>query len=246
MLRRFALGAVLVSALIGCSTGHRAGTPAAPSRSPVPEPATVLAAAVTKTTGVSLSLVLTGDTPDDNLTGSYDAVHKLASITEKAGNALKITVSADSLYLGGLAEFKGKIVHLQIAKLSAKSPLALFTDALAPLTLLTGTRSVESTGPGAFAGTLDLNQVHAVTAGAQKFVEHLVDAAADKAGSVRFTATVDQQGYLAGFDATLPNIDNGSDRDYDVKFADFGTAVTVTKPTGSKVVEAPAALYTET
>jgi hypothetical protein len=36
---------------------------------------------------------------------------------------------------------------------------------------------------------------------------------------------------------------DGKDGDYDVKFSDFGSTVSIATPTGSNVVEAPAALY---
>jgi hypothetical protein len=60
---------------------------------------------------------------------------------------------------------------------------------------------------------------------------------------VKFTASVNEQGYLTEFDATLPNIDDGKDSDYDLKLSDFGSTVSISKPTGSNVIEAPAALY---
>jgi hypothetical protein len=252
MLSRFIAGTVLGTALLttltGCTASGNTGAPAAASGSPSPspKPAAVLAAAVTKTTGVSLKVVLAGDTADENLTGSYDGTHNIGSISQVSGSdRMTITVTADDLYLSGLSDFKGKTMHLKIAKLSAKSPLAMFTDVLTPLTLLTAATEVTSTAPTSFTGTLDLTNVHGATAGSQKFLDHVVAAAAGRANAVKFTASVNEQGYLTEFDATLPNIDNGKDSDYDLKFSDFGSTVSVTKPTGSNVIEAPAALYSE-
>ena len=254
MLSRIIVGSVLstalVAALTGCSAAGTAGgsaaEPAPSAASPAPKPATVLAAAVAKTAGVNLKMVLAGEKAEDNVTGSYDATHKIGSITQASGtDRMTIIATADDLYLAGLSDFKGKTMHLKIAKLDAKSPLAMFADVLTPVTLLTGVKDVSSTAPGSFAGTLDLTKAQGATAGSRKFLEYVLAAAADRAGAVKFTASVNEQGYLTGFDATLPNIDDGKDGEYDLKFSDFGSPITITKPTGSKVVEAPPAMYSQ-
>ncbi|WP_432984608.1 hypothetical protein [Dactylosporangium sp. CA-233914] len=253
MLSRFIVGSVLGTALVatltGCSAagtaaGGSTAVPASSAASPAPEPATVLAAAVAKTTGVNLKVVLAGDKAEENLTGSYDAKQKIGSIAQASGtDRMTIIATPDDLYLAGMSDFKGKTMHLKIAKLDAKSPLAMFADVLAPLTLLTGVKDVSLTAPGSFTGTLDLTKAQGATAGSQKFLDYVLATAADRANTVKFTASVNEQGYLTEFDATLPKIDDGKDGEYDLKFSDFGSPVTITKPTGSKVVEAPAAMY---
>ncbi|GAA3294871.1 hypothetical protein Dvina_41130 [Dactylosporangium vinaceum] len=252
MLSRFivaaALGITLVASAAGCGAAGPAGGPGAADVSPAaptgPKPTEVLAAAVTKTTGVSLKLTLAGDTAEENVAGSYDAPHGIGSIAQTAGaDRMTVTVTADDLYLAGLSDFNGKTMHLKITKIDAKSPIVMFTDLLAPLTMLSGVTDATATGPGSFAGTLDLTKARSTTAGSKKFLDFVVAAAAAKAVAVRFTATVDAQGYLTGFKATLPAIDEGKDGEYDVTFSDFGAALTLTKPSGSKVIEAPAALY---
>ncbi|GAA2628262.1 hypothetical protein GCM10010399_69840 [Dactylosporangium fulvum] len=250
MLSRFIVGSVLGTALIatltGCSAGGSTAAPASSAASPAPEPATVLAAAVAKTAGVNLKVVLAGDKAEENVTGSYDATHKIGSIAQASGtDRMTIIATPDDLYLAGLSDFKGKTMHLKIAKLDAKSPLAMFADVLTPLTLLTGVKDVSLTAPGSFTGTLDLTKAQGATPGSRKFLDYVLAAAADRAKAVKFTASVNEQGYLAEFDATLPNIADGKDGEYNLKFSDFGSPVTITKPTGSKVVEAPAALYSQ-
>ncbi|MER7004678.1 hypothetical protein ABT297_16745 [Dactylosporangium sp. NPDC000555] len=252
MLSRFIVGAVLGTALVatltGCSAADTAGgsaaAPASSAASPAPEPATVLAAAVAKTTGVNLKVVLAGNKAEENVTGSYDATNKISSIAQASGaDRMTIIATPDDLYLAGLSDFNGKTMHLKIAKLDAKSPLAILADVLTPLTLLTGVKDVSLTAPGSFTGTLDLTKAKGATAGSQKFLDSVLAAAADRADAVKFTASVNEQGYLAEFNATLPKIDDGKDSEYDLKFSDFGSPVTITKPTGSKVIEAPAAMY---
>ncbi|MFI5910979.1 hypothetical protein [Dactylosporangium sp. NPDC051541] len=244
------LGATLLALLAGCSvTGGADDTPPAastsPAGSPPPKATALLAAAVTKTTGVSLKLVLDGGTADEDVSGSYDATHKIGTIAQTTGtDKMTVTVTPDDLYLAGLSDFKGKTMHLKITKLDPKSPLAVFADLLTPLTLLTGVKDAKATAPNTFSGTLDLTKAQATATGAKKFLESVVTIAAAKASAVKFTAAVNAEGYLTDFTATLPGIDDGKDGDYTVKFSDFGAKVSLTKPTGSKVVEAPSAMYT--
>ncbi|MER7280620.1 hypothetical protein ABT369_39885 [Dactylosporangium sp. NPDC000244] len=253
MLSRFIVGSLLGTALVatlaGCGAADTAGGSAAPpassAASPAPEPATVLAAAVAKTTGINLKAVLAAsDNAEENVMCAYDAQHKIGSITQTSGtDRMTIIATADDVYLSGLSDLGGKTMRMKIAKIDAKSPFAMFTDVLTPLTLLTGVKNVSSTAPGTFTGTLDLTKAQGTTAGSRKFLEYVLAIATDRAGAVKFTASVNEQGYLAEFKATLPHIDDGKDGEYDLKFSDFGSPVTITKPTGSKVVEAPAAMY---
>src|SRR5262249_40577175 len=155
------LGTALVAALTGCSIAGNTATPAGSSSSAAPRPESVLAAAGGKTTRGSLKVILTGAAADENLTGSYDATHKIGSIAQVSGtDRMSIVVTADDMYLAGLSDFKGKTMRLRIAKLSPKSPLAMFADALAPLTLLSGVTEVSASAPTSFTGTLDLAKAH--------------------------------------------------------------------------------------
>ena len=88
-----------------------------------------------------------------------------------------------------------------------------------------------------------MTKAHGATVGAQKFLAHLLKAGADRSSAVKFTASINQDGYLTEFDATLPGIDNGKDGEYRVNLSGFASPVTLTKPSGSKVIDAPAASY---
>jgi hypothetical protein len=247
MLHRIAAGAalaVLAISLAGCTTTPTPAATASPS--PSADPAKALAAAVAKTTGINLKVVLAGDTPEEDVIGSYDAAHKIASLAQRSGKeALRIVVTTDEMYLGGLPDFRGKTVRLRIAKLHPDSPLVVFAAVTSPLTLLTAVTGVEATGPTSFSGTLDLTRAQSTLTGARKFLEHAVKAGGTKAKAVAFTASVNGDGYLTEFDATLPGIDEGKDADYLVKLSDFGAPVSVRRPTGKSVVEAPAAMYAQ-
>jgi hypothetical protein len=253
MLSRFIagslLGTALVAALTGCAAADTAAPPApsvSSAASPAPDGAPALAAAVAKTTGISLKAVLVGDKAEENVTGAYDAKHTIGSITQTSGtDRMTIIATPDDLYVSGLSDLAGKTMRLKITKIAAKNPLAMFTDVLTPLTLLTGVRNVKLTAPGSFTGTLDLTKATGTTAGSRKFLEYVLAFATDRATAVKFTASVNEQGYLAEFNATLPRIDDGKDGEYDLRFSDFGSPITITKPTGAKVVDAPAAMYSQ-
>src|SRR4051812_10785722 len=122
MLSRFIagslLGAALVATLAGCAPTGTAGgsgaTPASSAASPAPAPATVLAAAVTKTTGINLKAVLVSDKAEENVMGAYDATHKIGSITQASGtDRMTIIATPDDLYLSGLSDLGGKTMHLK-------------------------------------------------------------------------------------------------------------------------------------
>jgi hypothetical protein len=212
----------------------------------VVDAAKALAAAVTKTTGVNLKALLAGDTADEDVAATYDASRKIALITQKSGtDQLRIVVTAEDMYLGGLPDFKGKTVRLRLAKLRTESPLAVFADVLVPLHVLGTATGVQATSPTTFAGRLDLTRVAATATGTRKFLDHAVKAGGDKVKALAFNATVNAAGYLTEFQMTLPAIDDGKDADYRVTLSDFGQPVTVRRPTGKNVVEAPASLYAE-
>lgn len=251
MLRNFATGAAVIAALVlpvaGCASGDTKGSQTASSPSPSPKPAEALAAAVAKTSTVNFKSVLAGETPGENVAGAYDGTTKIGSFAgQDNGQKMEFVVTANELYLSGPTDLQGKSVRMEVGKFGSKSPLAVFLDPHASQTLLSGVTQVETTSPGSFSGSLDLAKVQAATPGAKKFVEYLTAGAGAKANSVKFIATVDDQGYLTRFKATLPGVDNGKDSEFDLKLSEFGAPVTVAKPDPAKVVEATAEMYNAT
>jgi len=247
MLRRFAaLGAVAAALLplAGCgATPTPAATHSSPPAVPAPDPGDVLAAAVTRTTGVNLKVEISDSTGDDFL-GSYDGTSHTAALEQApGGTGLKVTVTPTDYYLGGLRTLKGGTWRLKITKLRDASSQALLTDVLVPMTLLSGASGVQQTAPGRYLGHIDATQVKGATPGEQKFLDHVLKAAGANAQTLVFTATVDEHGYLSGFKTTFPGLAEGKDVVYGLKLSDFGAPVNIVIPSGTKVVDAPDKAY---
>jgi hypothetical protein len=244
-----ALGATLALTLTACNpvggatADGGASTQPTATPSPTPDPADLLAAAVARTTGVSLKVKLAGDTSADDLTGTYDAVHKIGKISQASD--LQVLVSGDDMYLSG-SSMEGITLHVKVAKLPPKNPVGLFTDVLAPLDLLPATTSVEASGPHKFDGHLDLGKVQAATAGAKKFLDFVTTAAGTRANYVSFIAKTDDAGYLVEFDAVIPGLGGSQDGAFDVTYSDIGKPETNKVPTGPSVIDAPASFYAAT
>jgi hypothetical protein len=250
MLRRFAIGTALAATLIlplaGCGTSApvtTSATSAAPTALPLPDPGDVLAAAVAKTTGVNLKVDMT-DSTGDHFLGSYDGTNKVAALDQAPGGAgLKVVVTPEDYYIGGLKALRGQTWRVKIAKLADDSKQSLLIDALAPMTLLSEATGVQLTSPGAYSGHIDASLVRGTTAGAQKFLAHVNKSGGANAQTLIFTATVDEQGYLTDFKTTFPTLVGDKDVDYELKLSDFGSPVSITVPSGAKVVDAPAKAY---
>jgi hypothetical protein len=250
MHRRTTVIATVLAALIGltgCSLST--GTPSAttttptatPSATPAPAPADILTAAVTKTAGVSYRVTFTGASPDQSAPGSFDATHHISTMKFDADT---VVVTPTAIYLSGDPRLKGKAIRYDLTKLAATNALAGICDTQPVMTLLSAAVKITSNGPGRFAGTLDLTQGQASTTGAQKFLAHVTQAAGPKAHSITFTASVNPEGYVIEFDATLPGLDNGQDTDYHALLSGFGAKITNVQPKASSVIDAPPSAYT--
>jgi hypothetical protein len=232
-----ALGAALSVALASC--GAKPADPAPPA----PVQASVLTAAVAKTTGVNLKVEITTSS-GDHFFGDYDGTRRIAALTQAPGGAgVTIAVTPTDYYLSGPKTPKGETWHLTIARLRAESSQALLTDVLVPLTLLSKATDVRSTKPGMFTGHVDVTQLKGTTAGTRKFLDHVVKAGGTGARALAFVATVDEHGYLSSFKTTLPDAVGGADVVYGLRLSDFGGAVNVAIPSGSKVIDAPDKAY---
>jgi hypothetical protein len=238
-MRRLAATVALSASLAvaGCSA-----TPAAPA-SPASKSGEVLAAAVAKTTGVSLRVEISTSTGDHFL-GDHDSAQHITALRQAPGGAdVNITVTRTDYYLSGPKTPKGETWHLTIARLRDESSQTLLTDALVALTLLSKATGVQSARPGTLTGRIDATVVKGTTPGTQKFLAHVVKAGGTDAQALAFVATVDGNGYLSSFKTTFPKLVGGTDVVYSLKLSDFGTAVRVAIPTGSTVVDAPDKAY---
>jgi hypothetical protein len=245
MLRRITIGVLMLTLVAACGTvsgggGGTAGPATSATTSAKPDPAQVLAAAVTRTAAVPVSLTL-DDGEGSTITGAYDPATGIGTL--KQGADLNLVVTADEIYLD-TAPKANKILRMKISKFPATSPLLVFADPVAALTLLSGATKVTANSATELEGTIDVSKVAARTTGARRFVELVTTSAGDKAVQIRFIATVDAQGYLSDFRATLPKIDEGKDAVYQVGLSGFGTPVSIAKPSGRNVIDAPAEAYT--
>jgi hypothetical protein len=233
-----ALSAFVALPVAGCSVA-----PATPAPHAAP-PAGALVAAVAKTTGINLKVEISTST-GDHFFGSYHSASHIAALQQAPGGAgVTITVTPTDYYLSGPKTPKGETWHLTIAKLRDDSSQTLLTDVLVPLTLLTKATGVQSTKPGTFTGHIDATLLKGTTPGAQKFLDHVVKSGGTGAQALAFVATVDEHGYLSSFKTTFPNLVGGADVVYGLKLSDFGAAVNVAIPSGSKVIDAPDKAYT--
>jgi len=232
-----ALSASFALVLAGCSS---ATTPSSPGTAPGDE----LAAAVAKTTGTNLTIEVS-DSTGDHFFGSYDSTsHTTALVQAPGGAGVTIVASPTDYYLTGPKAPKGETWRLTIDKLRDESHQTLLTDVLTPIALLTKATGVRSTKPGTFTGHVDATLLTGATPGTRKFLNHVLKAGGADAKTLAFTATVDAHGYLSGVKTTFPGLASGADVVFGLKLSDFGATVSVTVPTGSAVVDAPATAYT--
>src|SRR3954468_14800083 len=247
MLRKYAAGAALAAALVtgltACSSTATADKKAADrtrvAPSPTPKPADRLATAVTRTRAVPVKFVV-GDDSDTLANGGYDAGNRISAFkTGTGGDALDLVTTDTELYMSGAA-LEGQSIRMQIAKLKAESAMALLTDPVAGLSLLTGATEVNSSLSNTFTGTVDLTRVQATAGNTKKFIEGVLKASAGRT-TLSFTAKTTAEGYLSEFSTALPGIADGKDGQYVMKLTDFGAPVTATRP--ANAIEAPAATY---
>lgn len=239
----------MVAALAGCTPGSSPDQSTSASASAVPSasasaslnPGEVLLPAAAELTGKSLRFWL--GRPNDRVEGWYDAGSGLASLRQtRDGKRLETITAGAELYLLGVAP-GGAILRVELARLPDSHGLVPLADPIAALRLITGVTQVQRTADG-FEGRIDLTRVDPGPSPAtQRIVAKFLGSAAGQGGAVPFTAKVDQQGRLTMFRATFPGADLGRDLEYEFTVVEVGGPVTVARPTGATVVDAPAGVY---
>jgi hypothetical protein len=225
------------------ATGPRSTTPGTTSPSPLPSirPAEVLGPIIASIQGQSLHFRL--GSPTDREDGTYDAGSGLASLSQSQdGRRVQVITAPAELYLIGVAP-DASILRVDVARLPDAHGLVPLADPLALIHLITGVTEVQRT-PEGYAGKIDLTHVDPGPSPAtQRMVARLLGAAAERATAAPFQIRLDEQGRLELFKATFPKAENGKDLEYEFTVLDVGGPVTVTRPTGPTVVEAPAGVY---
>jgi hypothetical protein len=256
-IRRVAVVGVAVFALagtvVGCAT--RNGTSAAatstpsasPSPSPTPEPEDVLLASAKSLATASYKFTVQSDGLTG--TGSADAARDVMHGTF-TGRQQNVSVTMDIIIdfdvhmkmdVGPLNKSlgipAGKYLHIDALKLGENSTLPVFPGR-GPLDVagLMASLVVRSTDGRSFSGTVDLTKA----TGDDTPNADLLQKAGDKAKSVPFTATLDDQGRMTHLKIDGSAID--PNLVVEATYSDFGKAADVTPPDSSQVVEAPDAV----
>jgi hypothetical protein len=251
------LGLLTAAALVctGCTatspTPAPAGSPsAAVSSAAVSSAAVSSAADPAATAALSTAAATLGTTsfrakvtagPGLTLTGLMDAPNGVGTAEVQAtgtGTALtvKSVLTGKDLYVQVPGITTGDTwLHVDVARLPEGANVGLRPGQVDPVNtqkLLGATTDVQAAGPRTYRGTVDLTKVAGV-AGVDKVT---VDAAGAGASTVPFQAVLDEQGRLSTLRIDVQG------RPVEATYSDYGTAVTVQKPTS--VTEAPDSLYT--
>ena len=135
-----------------------------------------------------------------------------------------------------------KWMHIDRTKVKEAEglPLKADADALGLKRLLAGAQTVQKTGDGKYAGTLD-----AIAAGDTMVSLHedVVKALGDKAKAVPFSATLDSEGRLTQLVLDVPAAGDNPAHQITVTLSTYGTATVPTKPATGEFVEAPDTVY---
>lgn len=255
--------AAVALALGGCSTDSdgspSAGASTAPSTGAEPtssssggaaDPAAVeaLAAAtaklgttsfkVTMTSGSGLKIIGLMDPP--NSAGTVDLT---ATGTNTEIKVETLLVDQD-LYLKVPGVTKdGTWTHVDVSRLPEGANVGLRPGQIDPVNtaeLLKSTTDVRQTGPGSFAGTIDLTSAAGIAGVDQKTITTYGDQAQD----VPFTAGVDAEGRLSALTVQLPAVGGQQAQPLEVLYTDYGTKVDAARPAAAEITEAPDSLYT--
>lgn len=231
--------ATVPSAASGAPTGGSA-TPGAPTPA---RPDAALAAAVARTAETSWRLQL-GNAHSKG-TGAYDPVSRGSSYVMVVDNGSTVTLLSFGIdvYVIGLADASGQILHFDVTRFALDSSMLLMSDPVLALRLLPTASGVERTGRG-FRGVLDLGRVDAAGYPADKMIaDSLVAGMGGRSSGIGFEVEVDDQGRLTRFRTTFAGADDGHDIEYELLLSEFGTPERVTKPVGADIAEAPDELY---
>jgi hypothetical protein len=243
----------LAASVAGCATKNVTSAAASPtpsaSPSPTPNPWAVLRASTKSLATASYKFTVQADglTGTGSTDGARDVLHEAFSGREQnVPVAMDIIIIDFDMYMrvdsGPLTSARGvlagKYLHIDTSKLGENSTLPVFPGR-GPLDvagLMVGLVDVRTTDGRSFSGTVDLAAVTGEDAPAAAVLEK----AGDRAKSVPFTATLDDQGQMTHLKIDGSTID--PQLVVEATFSDFGKAADVTAPDSSQVVEAPAAV----
>lgn len=246
----------------GCTeggTGASPGVSASPSVSGSPDvsvsggttgndAAAALAASTTDLGSTSFKITMSAGTAL-SMTGTVDPPNGVGSTTLQVGTGSG-TVRVQTLLVGqdlylklGEASADAKWMHVDVSRLPEGANIGIRPGQVDPANaerLLKATTEVRQVDARNFAGTLDLTRVVGVT-GISKIT---IDGYGEAARTVPFRASLDEQGRLSTMTVDLPAVAGQQAQPLEVRYSDFGSTVTVTRPTAAEVTEAPESVYT--
>jgi len=188
---------------------------------------------MTATSGTGFKLTAAVDPPNGNGTAELTASGPNAEVN------IKTLLAGKDLYaqVPGITK-AGTWTHLDVSRLPEGANVGLRPDQIDPVNtanLLGAATDVHATGTDSYAGSLDLTKA----AGLAGLTQVTIDGYGDAASKVPFTATLDPQGRLSTLTINLPQ-----GEPIDVRYADYGAPVAVTRPAASEITEAPDSFYT--
>jgi hypothetical protein len=253
-IRRLAIAGVAVFAaaglMAGCASKNGTTASASPSVKPSPTVAPKVALLASATSLASSSYKFTVKSAGLNGDGAADPANKMVKATA-TGQMNGVTIKLDfiqisndlyaKLDLGPLTSTLGiqtdKYYHADASKLSASPGSSLpFGDSGQPIDaagMLAGINDVQTTDGKHFTGTIDATKMTGDFAPDSDALKK----AGDKAKSIPFTATLDDQGRLTDLNVNGSSIDPALA--IEVSVTDYGSATGITKPDSSQVIEAP-------
>ena len=259
------LATMATAALVmaGCADGDTTpgAGPAASASGPVPtasagtasasaaDPAAVdaLAKATAQLGTTSFKITATAG-PGFKLNGAVDPAQGVgtADLAASGTNAelnVKTLLAGQDLYLQvpGITK-AGTWTHVDVSRLPEGANVGLRPGQIDPVNtakLLGSSTDVHATGSNSYAGTVDLTKAIGLAGVSQV----TVDNSGVQAQSVPFTAGLDEQGRLSALTIQVPAVKGQAAQPLEVLYTDYGVPVTVTKPTGAEVTEAPDSLY---
>ena len=251
-IRRLAIAGVAVFAaaglMAGCASKNGTGASASPSAKPSPTVAGKAALLASTKSLATSSYNFTIKSARVDGTGAADPTNKMAKATATVGmNGMSLKVDfiqvGSDLYakldLGPLGSQLGiqtdKYYHADATELgdSTNLPFGTTGQPVDASGLLAGLNDVQSTDGKHFTGTIDATKMTGDFAPNSDALKN----AGDKAKSIPFTATLDDQGRLTDLNVNGSSIDPALG--IEITVSDYGSATGISKPDSSQVIEAP-------
>jgi hypothetical protein len=259
MTRRLALTGIAVLTSLTLATACQ-GTPGASPTTPAAKTATeLLNDSVAKSHGQSFKYDLVyGELVQGN--GSLDpAGPSSQSAVTLTVPAAGVTIKVDATIVGGdifikmdlgpltnsipgLQGIGDKWMHIDKTKIGNSGLASRLTpseDSIGANSFVKGVVTAEKVSDTEIKGTMDLTK-----SAPGVLQQEQINAFGEDGKKVPFVATLDAQGRISKLVLSMPKAGDVPAQDLTTTYSDYGTAVTITKPTAAETVDAPDLIYT--